>query len=266
MIGAYRITAYVIASADGRIADASGVQPASLQLDADRRYFENGLDHVDAVVHGRHSQEGHPNSAGRRRLILTRSVPALAPDPDNPKARLWNPAGASFEEACAALGLSSGTIAVIGGPAGLHALSQAGLRLLPLEPGGEGLRFPTACRSSFARRMAASRRRRWRPPASSPARPLARRRGDRDRLGAGRNSAPSLQWERAGGEGEGFARPSGRLRTSIPSGEGRLTSEPLRPERRGIDQRRFAAHQLRQQAPADRAEGQAEMVVAEVEP
>jgi dihydrofolate reductase len=116
MIGAYRITGYVIASADGRIADASGHMPASLKLDADVRFFESGLDHVDAVVHGRHSHEGHPNSASRRRLILSHSVAALAPDPHNPKARLWNPAGASFEEACAALGLSSGTIAIIGGP------------------------------------------------------------------------------------------------------------------------------------------------------
>ncbi len=116
MIGAYRIEAYVIASADGMLADATGVQPASLQFEADRRHFESGLDRADAVVNGRHSAEGQPNSAGRRRLILTRGVPGLAPDPDNPKARLWNPAGASFEEACAALGLSSGTIAVIGGP------------------------------------------------------------------------------------------------------------------------------------------------------
>jgi dihydrofolate reductase len=115
MIGAFRITGYVIASADGRIADASG-HPAALKLDADHRFFENGLKHVDAVVHGRHSHEGQPNSTGRRRLILTRSVPGLAPDPQNAKARLWNPAGASFEEACAALGLSSGTVAILGGP------------------------------------------------------------------------------------------------------------------------------------------------------
>jgi dihydrofolate reductase len=115
MIGAFRIVGYVIASADGRIADASG-HPASLKLDADHRFFEAGLNHVDAVVHGRHSHEGQPNSAARKRLILTHSVPGLAPDPANPKARLWNPAGASFEEACAALGLSSGTVAIIGGP------------------------------------------------------------------------------------------------------------------------------------------------------
>ena len=116
MIGRFRIVGYVIASADGRIADASGHMPGSLKLDADVRFFENGLDHVDAVVHGRHSHEGHPKSAGRRRLILTHGVPALAPDPHNGKALLWNPAGASFEEALAALGVSSGTVAIIGGP------------------------------------------------------------------------------------------------------------------------------------------------------
>jgi dihydrofolate reductase len=116
MIGAYRIEAYVIASADGMLADASGVQPSSLHFKADSRHFQEGLDRADAVVNGRHSAEGQPNSASRRRLVVTRRVAGLAPDPNNPRARLWNPAGASVEEACAALGLSSGTIAIIGGP------------------------------------------------------------------------------------------------------------------------------------------------------
>jgi len=116
MIGVYRIKAYVIASADGMIADASGVQPASLHFEADQRHFEEGLDQADVVVNGRHSQEGQPNWMSRRRLIVTRQVAGLAADPDNSKARLWNPAGASLEAACAALGLNSGTIAVIGGP------------------------------------------------------------------------------------------------------------------------------------------------------
>jgi dihydrofolate reductase len=116
MIGVYRIEAYVIASADGMIADASGVQPASLHFEADQRHFEEGLDQADVVVNGRHSQEGHSNARNRRRLVLTQQVADLAADPDNSKARLWNPAGASFEAACAALGLSSGTVAVIGGP------------------------------------------------------------------------------------------------------------------------------------------------------
>ncbi len=116
MIGAFRIEAYVIASADGMLADASGVQPASLHFEADQRHFEQGLDHADVVVNGHHSQEGHATAMSRRRLVLSRHVANLAPDPDNPKARLWNPAGASFEDACAALGLTSGTVAVIGGP------------------------------------------------------------------------------------------------------------------------------------------------------
>jgi len=116
MVGAFRIEAYVIVSADGMLADAHGVQPASLHFAADQRQFENGLDHAAVVVNGRHSAEGQPNSASRRRLIVTRQVAGVAPDPDNPKARLWNPAGASLEQACAALGLNSGTIVVIGGP------------------------------------------------------------------------------------------------------------------------------------------------------
>ena len=116
MIGAFRIVGYVIASADGRIADATGHMPASLKLEADARFFEHGLEQVDAVVHGRNSHEGHPNSHRRPRLILTHGVPALAPEPSDPKARLWNPAGASFEEALAALGVRSGTVAILGGP------------------------------------------------------------------------------------------------------------------------------------------------------
>jgi hypothetical protein len=116
MIGAFRIEAYVIASADGMLTDASGVQPASLHFEADQRHFKQGLDQADVVVNGRHSQEGDANAMSRRRLVLTRHVANLAPDPDNQRAQLWNPAGASFESACAGLGLSSGTVAIIGGP------------------------------------------------------------------------------------------------------------------------------------------------------
>jgi hypothetical protein len=116
MIGAFRIEAYVIASADGMLTDASGVQPASLHFEADQRHFKQGLDQADVVVNGRHSQEGDAKAMSRRRLVLTRHVAKVAPDPDNPKAQLWNPAGTSFESACAALGLNSGTVAVIGGP------------------------------------------------------------------------------------------------------------------------------------------------------
>jgi len=110
-----RIEGFAIVSEDGMLADATGVMPDSLKFEADQRFFENGLDAVDVVVHGRHSHEQQPHSHRRRRLILTRAVDAIAPDPANAKARLWNPAGASFEHALAALGLPQPVVAIIGG-------------------------------------------------------------------------------------------------------------------------------------------------------
>jgi dihydrofolate reductase len=116
MGGPFRIVAYAIASADGMIADETGAMPKSLHLAADQRFFEKGMDHVDVVAHGRMSQEAQPNSLKRRRLILSHKIADLALDPGNANARLWNPAGASLEQACAAVGCFSGTVAVLGGP------------------------------------------------------------------------------------------------------------------------------------------------------
>ena len=115
MTGPRRIEGYAIVSADGMLANAAGVMPDPLKLEADQRFFAHALDGVDAVAHGAHSHEQQPHSHLRRRLILTRQVPALAADPSNEKAVLWNPAGASFEEAWAALGVPDGSLAIIGG-------------------------------------------------------------------------------------------------------------------------------------------------------
>ncbi len=111
----YRIAGYAIVSSDGMIADAGAVMPDALKIDADKQFFARELDQVDAVVHGRHSHECQPNSPGRRRLVMTRKVAGTAPDPDQPNSLLWNPAGAPFDEACRALGLATGTVAVLGG-------------------------------------------------------------------------------------------------------------------------------------------------------
>lgn len=110
-----RIEGYVIVSADGMIADARGEMPESIRNDADQRFFQAGLDNVAAIVHGRHSHEGGPRAARRRRLVATRRITAIAPDPDHPNALLWNPLGAPLEKALEALGVTEGTIAVIGG-------------------------------------------------------------------------------------------------------------------------------------------------------
>jgi dihydrofolate reductase len=111
-----RIEGYVIVSADGMLADGKGQMPASIRNDADQHFFQSGLDHAAAIVHGRHSHEGGPRAGKRKRLVLTRQVAALAPDPEYPNALFWNPAGASLDQALAELGVTDGIVAIIGGP------------------------------------------------------------------------------------------------------------------------------------------------------
>ena len=52
---------------------------------------------------------------GGNGLILTRRAPAIAADPSNEKALFWNPAGATFEQALAAIGAPDAIVGVIGG-------------------------------------------------------------------------------------------------------------------------------------------------------
>jgi len=113
---ALRIEGYVIVSADGMLADASGAMPETLKFEGDKQFFSAALDRADLIVHGRNSYEDQPNSPKRRRIILTGGVPAVTNDPSNPKATLWNPKGASFEAACDFAGVRSGLVAIIGGP------------------------------------------------------------------------------------------------------------------------------------------------------
>jgi hypothetical protein len=113
---ALRIEGYVIVSADGMLADAHNVMPDELKFEGDKAFFTAALDRADLILHGRNSYEDQPNSPRRRRVILTRKVDAIAPDASNPKATLWNPAGATFEAACARAGVRDGTVAIIGGP------------------------------------------------------------------------------------------------------------------------------------------------------
>lgn len=110
------IEGYVIVSGDGMLANADHVMPPDLKFEGDKQFFTAALDRADLIVHGRHSYEDQPNSPQRRRIILTRGVGAIAPDPSNAKATLWNPAGASFEAACERAGVHTGTVAIIGGP------------------------------------------------------------------------------------------------------------------------------------------------------
>src|SRR3984957_10237384 len=94
-----RIEGYVIVSADGMLANADHVMPEELKFEGDKQFFSAALDRADLIVHGRNSFEDQPNSPLRKRIVLTRKIAAVAADPSNPKATLWNPAGASFEAA-----------------------------------------------------------------------------------------------------------------------------------------------------------------------
>src|SRR5689334_21196932 len=109
-----RIEGYAIVSADGMIANAEGQIPPSLVFEAYQRLFMQAVDAADLVVHGRHSAE-KPTSSTRRRVIVTSRVAGIAADPSNANVLLWNPAGASFEQAVARLGSPHDTIAILGG-------------------------------------------------------------------------------------------------------------------------------------------------------
>jgi dihydrofolate reductase len=111
-----RIDGYVIVSSDGMLANAARMMPDELKFEGDKQFFNAALDRADLIVHGRNSYEDQPNSPQRKRIIVTRRIGVIAPDPSNSKAVLWNPAGASFEAACDAAGVRSGTVAIIGGP------------------------------------------------------------------------------------------------------------------------------------------------------
>jgi dihydrofolate reductase len=113
--GGFIVEGLAIVSADGMIADKTGVQPDTLKLEADQRFFHGSLRAADVVAHGRHSGEGGPQAAQRRRIVLTRRIRGVARDPDNGNAVLWNPAGAQFAEAWALLGATGRRLAVIGG-------------------------------------------------------------------------------------------------------------------------------------------------------
>jgi dihydrofolate reductase len=115
-VATLRFEGYVIVSAEGMLADHSHVMPDSLKFAGDANFFNAALDRADLIVHGRNSHEGQPNSPKRKRIIVTRTVGRLAPDPANPNATLWNPAGVPFEVACEAAGVNAGTVAIIGGP------------------------------------------------------------------------------------------------------------------------------------------------------
>ena len=110
-----RIEGFAIVSREGMIAGSDSSFPEVLNIPADQEFYQASLDRASAVANGRHSAEGGPKEAARRRILLTRRVQRLMVDPNNPKAVLWNPATAPFDEAWQRLGVDDGMLAVVGG-------------------------------------------------------------------------------------------------------------------------------------------------------
>lgn len=110
-----RIEGFAVISLEGMIAGSDSSFPDVLKIPADQEFYQSSLDRASAVANGRHSAEGGPKEAARRRIVLTRRVQRLMVDPSNPKAVLWNPATAPFDEAWQRLGVKDGMLAVVGG-------------------------------------------------------------------------------------------------------------------------------------------------------
>ncbi len=110
-----RIEGYAIISDEGMIARSDGSFPEELKVPADHEFYQSSLDRAAAVANGRHSAEGGPKEKLRRRIVLTRRINGVMPDPKNPQAVLWNPGSAPFDEAWQRLGIADGILAVVGG-------------------------------------------------------------------------------------------------------------------------------------------------------
>lgn len=111
------IEGFAIVSCDGMLAGEDGLMPNSLKFDGDQEFLDRALDRAALLVHGRMSHEGQPNSCHRPRLLLTRSTGPFRPEPVEPNVWLWNPRSTPFRAVCAALGVESGMVAVLGGTA-----------------------------------------------------------------------------------------------------------------------------------------------------
>jgi hypothetical protein len=109
-----RIEGFAIVSQDGMLAAADGVMPDSLKFEADQQFFRDGLDRCVAAVHGRHSHEMQPHSGKRARMWVTARVAGIEREDTSPPSVLWNPQGATFEQAWDALGVD-GALGVVGG-------------------------------------------------------------------------------------------------------------------------------------------------------
>jgi len=108
----YRFEGHAIVSADDRIADASGLTPPSLRIEADWRRFQAALDGSAVIVLGRLGHEVNPNRMQRNRLVLSGAARGVERRND---AWWWNPVEATLADALRIAAPGGGVVAVPGG-------------------------------------------------------------------------------------------------------------------------------------------------------
>jgi hypothetical protein len=113
----FSIHGHAIVSADDFIAGADGLTPPELRNEADWQRFQAMLDASVVTVLGRLGHEANPNTARRRRLVLTMRVDGLEQAQDG---WFWNPNGVLLGTALEAIlprvtHRAGGVLAVPGG-------------------------------------------------------------------------------------------------------------------------------------------------------
>lgn len=108
----YAVHGHAIVSDDDRIADETGVTPASLRFETDWQRFQAALDRAAVTVLGRLGHVANPNRRGRNRLVLSSAARGIERRRD---AWWWNPAEAPLAEALGQAAPEGGVVAVPGG-------------------------------------------------------------------------------------------------------------------------------------------------------
>ena len=120
----WELHGYAMTCRNDCIATSQGEIPDALQFAIESKKFQAELDACAGVIMGHRAHDSVPNSKGRVRTILTRSVTALE---HKEGGWWWNPATMSLENMLRMVASSGGKVAVNGGQTTLEHFIENGL-------------------------------------------------------------------------------------------------------------------------------------------
>lgn len=123
----WELHGYAMTCRNDCIATSQGEIPDALQFAIESKKFQAELDACAGVIMGHRAHDSIPNSKGRVRTILTRSVTALE---HKEGGWWWNPATMSLENMLRMVASSGGKVAVNGGQTTLEHFIENGLNVL----------------------------------------------------------------------------------------------------------------------------------------